>query len=224
LAVTFILRAGGHCARRRAGPGGIRGSVATAGGRAARFPGARLVAITPDTHYGYGVPVGDWKIPWGGPGRPERGLEQLGSLGGGNHFIELQSAEQTGTLFVQVHTGSRGFGLGLATHYFAMAKEERPGEVEDIDLGYFTPDSRHYRSYLNAVAAGGNYAILNRLILDSEVPLDESSACYKSCAERLHSAFGARGAGGRTALKSCGIPARALDVDVETDRLDSDRP
>lgn len=116
------------------------------------------------------IPVDDdWQIPWGGKGRPERGLNQLGSLGGGNHFIELQRSEQTGTIFVQVHTGSRGFGHGLATNYFEMAREERPDAITDIDLGYFTPDSRHYRSYLNAVAAGGNYAILNRLIIFEQV-------------------------------------------------------
>jgi len=241
---------------------------------ATRFPGVRLVVITPDTHYGYGVPVGcvlitdaasgavamgpvgydigcgmmsarsevaaeeatpekrlafnravmervdmgaggksirlgalskpefnqlvrggaeyyverygatfdrsraerhripvddDWQIPWGGKGRPERGLNQLGSLGGGNHFIELQRSEQAGTIFVQVHTGSRGFGHGLATNYFEMAHDERPDQITDIDLGYFTPDSRHYRDYLNAVAAGGNYAILNRLIIFEQV-------------------------------------------------------
>ena len=112
------------------------------------------------------IPVDDdWCIPQGGKGRPERGMTQLGSLGGGNHFIELQRSEMTGTLFVQVHTGSRGFGHGLATNYFEMAREERPDAVTDIDLGYFTPESRHYNDYLNAVAAGGNYAILNRLII-----------------------------------------------------------
>jgi len=116
------------------------------------------------------IPVDDnWQIPWGGKGRPERGLNQLGSLGGGNHFIELQRSEQAGTIFVQVHTGSRGFGHGLATNYFEMARDERPEQITDIDLGYFTPDSRHYRDYLNAVAAGGNYAILNRLIIFEQV-------------------------------------------------------
>jgi tRNA-splicing ligase RtcB len=116
------------------------------------------------------IPVEDsWGIPWGGKGRPERGLEQLGSLGGGNHFIELQRSEQTGTLFLQVHTGSRGFGHGLATNYFELAREEKPHEITDIDLGYFTPESLHYRDYLNAVAAGGNYAILNRLIIFEQV-------------------------------------------------------
>ncbi|HEV2884326.1 MAG TPA: RtcB family protein [Pyrinomonadaceae bacterium] len=116
------------------------------------------------------IPVDDdWKIPLGGKGKPERGMDQLGSLGGGNHFIELQRSEMTGTLFVQVHTGSRGFGHGLATNYFEKAREERPDAVTGIDLGYFTPESAHYKDYLNAVAAGGNYAILNRLIIFEQV-------------------------------------------------------
>jgi tRNA-splicing ligase RtcB len=116
------------------------------------------------------IPVDDgWEIPWGGKGRPERGLDQLGSLGGGNHFIELQREESLGTLFLQVHTGSRGFGHGLATNYFELAREERPAAITDIDLGYFTPESAHYSDYLNAVAAGGNYAILNRLIIFEQV-------------------------------------------------------
>jgi tRNA-splicing ligase RtcB len=124
--------------------------------------GARVDRTRAERHR---IPVSDgWKIPWGGKGRPERGLAQLGTLGGGNHFIELQRSEQTGTLFVQVHTGSRGFGHGLATNYFEMARAERP-EQRDIDLGYFTPESPHYRSYLDAVAAGGNFAIVNRLVL-----------------------------------------------------------
>jgi len=116
------------------------------------------------------IPVDDdWRIPFGGKGRPERGREQMGSLGGGNHFIELQRSNEAGTLFVQVHTGSRGFGHGLATNYFELAREEHPELLKDIDLGYFTPGSRHYRDYQNAVAAGGNYAILNRLVIFEQV-------------------------------------------------------
>ena len=112
------------------------------------------------------IPVSDsWQIPWGGKGRPERGRQQLGSLGGGNHFIELQREADSNHLFAQVHTGSRGFGHGLATNYFELARAERPADIKDIDLGYFTPESEHYDDYLNAVAAGGNYAILNRLVI-----------------------------------------------------------
>lgn len=116
------------------------------------------------------LPVDDgWSIPWGGRGRPERGVGQLGSLGGGNHFIELQRCVQTDTLFVQIHTGSRGFGHGLATNYFDMATMEKPREITHLDLGYFTPESRHYREYINAVSAGGNFAIVNRLIIYEQV-------------------------------------------------------
>ncbi|MDQ5824393.1 MAG: RtcB family protein [Chloroflexota bacterium] len=125
------------------------------------------------------IPVDDdWDIPWGGRGRPERGRSQLGSLGGGNHFMELQRCEETGTLFVQVHSGSRGFGHGLATNYFDLAKAEKPDKIKHLDMGYFTPDSPYHRSYLNAVAAGGNFAIVNRLVL------------YEQIAEAFEEVFG----------------------------------
>jgi tRNA-splicing ligase RtcB len=119
-----------------------------------------------------------WSPPWGGPGFPERGLEQLGSLGGGNHFIELQSGTpasvkpwelRAGTLHVQLHTGSRGFGHGLATNYFDLARKEHPEHGAHIDLGYFTPESPHYDGYLDAVAAGANFAIINRLLIFEQV-------------------------------------------------------
>jgi tRNA-splicing ligase RtcB len=110
------------------------------------------------------IPVDDdWQIPWGGKGRPERGVTQVGSLGGGNHFMELQ-ADQEDHLWLMVHTGSRGFGHGLTTNYFQLAKQENP-KLPSLDLGYFTPESRHWRSYRNAVAAGGNFAIVNRLVI-----------------------------------------------------------
>jgi tRNA-splicing ligase RtcB (3'-phosphate/5'-hydroxy nucleic acid ligase) len=72
------------------------------------------------------------------------------------------------TLFVQVHTGSRGFGHGLATNYFNLARDERP-QVTEIDLGYFTPESAQFAGYLNAVAAGGNFAIVNRLVIFEQI-------------------------------------------------------
>src|SRR5437588_1293177 len=97
----------------------------------------------------------DWQPFYGGKGKPERGISQLGSLGGGNHFMELQRCMETDTLFLQMHTGSRGFGHGLATTYFELAKQEHP-EQTHIDMGYFTPDSPNHRNYLNAVNAGGN--------------------------------------------------------------------
>jgi len=111
------------------------------------------------------IPVDDqWAFPAGGKGRPERGIPQLGTLGGGNHFIELQANDATDSLYVQMHSGSRGFGHGLATNYFERARVENPA-VKALDLGYFTPKSGGYRAYLNAVAAGANFAIVNRLVM-----------------------------------------------------------
>jgi tRNA-splicing ligase RtcB len=112
------------------------------------------------------IPVDDaWQIPK--DSRAWRGQHQLGSLGGGNHFIELQTDGER--LWVMFHTGSRGFGHGLAEHYFAVAREELSLKKGEMDLGYFTPESRHWRDYKNAVAAGGNFAIANRLLIGREV-------------------------------------------------------
>jgi tRNA-splicing ligase RtcB len=112
------------------------------------------------------IPVDEgWDIPK--DSRAWRGQAQLGSLGGGNHFIELQ---HDGTnLWVMFHTGSRGFGHGLAEYYFGKAAFELGLKKGQMDLGYFAPDSRHWKDYKNAVAAGGNYAIANRLLIGRAV-------------------------------------------------------
>ena len=112
------------------------------------------------------IPVDEgWEIPKAS--RAWRGQHQLGSLGGGNHFIELQ--HDGSRLWVMFHTGSRGFGHGLASFFFELAREELGLRRGEMDLGYFEPESRHWNSYRNAVAAGGNYAIANRLIIGREV-------------------------------------------------------
>lgn len=112
------------------------------------------------------IPVDDdWDIPK--DSRAWRGQKQLGSLGGGNHFIELQ--HDGSRLWVMFHTGSRGFGHGLAAYYFEKARAELGLGRGQMDLGYFEPRSRHHRDYKNAVAAGGNFAIANRLIIGHEV-------------------------------------------------------
>jgi len=112
------------------------------------------------------IPVDDsWDIPK--DSRAWRGQAQLGSLGGGNHFIELQHDGER--LWVMFHTGSRGFGHGLASYYFEQAREELGLQRGQMDLGYFKPESRSWRSYRNAVAAGGNYAIVNRLLVGQAV-------------------------------------------------------
>jgi tRNA-splicing ligase RtcB len=114
------------------------------------------------------LPVED---TWDAPARAvDRGIGQLGSLGGGNHFIELQY-DQNGKLWVMVHTGSRGFGYQLASHYMqlARAEQQKRGTKAFKEATYFLPDSPHWRDYKNAVAAGGNFAIANRLFIWEQV-------------------------------------------------------
>lgn len=112
------------------------------------------------------IPVDD---TWDIPKQPfKRGIGQLGSLGGGNHFIELQF-DQNDHLWVMVHTGSRGFGHGLATHFIHEGKEYLEKQGIDVRGGaeavYFEPGTPLYAGYRNAVAAGGNFAIANRLLI-----------------------------------------------------------
>jgi tRNA-splicing ligase RtcB (3'-phosphate/5'-hydroxy nucleic acid ligase) len=112
------------------------------------------------------IPVDD---TWDPPKQAvDRGIGQLGSLGGGNHFIELQH-DESGHLWVMVHTGSRGFGHALATHFIRSGKEQLQKQGLPLRGGaeavYFLPDSPLYVGYRNAVAAGGNFAIANRLLI-----------------------------------------------------------
>jgi tRNA-splicing ligase RtcB len=128
--------------------------------------GAEALGVSRGTAERDRIPVEDsWDIPK--DSRAWRGQNQLGSLGGGNHFIELQ--HDGSHLWVMFHTGSRGFGHGLAEHYFQRAQQELGLARGQMDLGYFEPGSRHWRSYKNAVGAGGNYAIANRLLIGRAV-------------------------------------------------------
>ncbi len=85
-----------------------------------------------------------------------------------NHFIELQH-DQNDHLWVMVHTGSRGFGHGLATYFIQEGKDYLKKHGVDVRGGaeaiYFEPDNPLYNGYKNAVAAGANFAIANRLLI-----------------------------------------------------------
>ncbi len=109
------------------------------------------------------IPVDDdWDIPK--DSRAWRGQKQLGSLGGGNHFIELQHGRRAALGHVPhrlarlrprpghvlLRAGERGAGPRAAARWTSATS---------------TPRSRHWRDYRNAVAAGGNFAIANRLLI-----------------------------------------------------------
>ncbi len=135
--------------------------------------GAVAMGYTRDNSERDFLPVDD---AWSLPAHPKRrGLGQLGSLGGGNHFIELQH-DQNGKLVVMIHTGSRGFGHGLATHFIdigrrrLMSGERRKGDRKvSAEAVYFEPDDPDWNGYRNAVHAGANFAIANRLLIMEQV-------------------------------------------------------
>jgi tRNA-splicing ligase RtcB len=111
----------------------------------------------------------------------ERGIRQLGSLGSGNHFIELQIVDEIhdahvaddlgvrlGALTIMIHTGSRGLGHQVCTDYLAVtgAALRRYGiTVPDRQLACAPIDSAEAIDYLGAMRAAANFAFANRQVL-----------------------------------------------------------
>lgn len=111
----------------------------------------------------------------------ERGRPQLGTLGAGNHFIEVDLVEQVfdlqaagvmglmeGMLAVQIHCGSRGFGHQICTdfvHDFQGAVKRFGIHLPDRELVCAPLDSAEGQAYLAAMRAAANYAFANRQLL-----------------------------------------------------------
>jgi len=94
---------------------------------------------------------------------------QMGSLGGGNHFIEMQVDEKDGSVWVMIHCGSRGFGWQIANYYFYEGGRLRglpPKRREESWLRLDEPLGREYWAAHNAAA---NYAIANRWCILGEI-------------------------------------------------------
>ena len=90
------------------------------------------------------------------------GRAQLGTLGGGNHFLELQRDTADGSLWAMVHSGSRGLGQAISRHHIEVAPRRSHG------LPVLDADSTLGRAYLNDQRRARAYARLNRrLMLDA---------------------------------------------------------
>lgn len=90
--------------------------------------------------------------------------KQLGTLGSGNHFIELCLDEEN-QVWVMLHSGSRGLGNCIGTYFIELAKKEaqhRFGHVPDKDLSYFALGSKSFDDYVEAVQWAQDYAFENR--------------------------------------------------------------
>ena len=91
-------------------------------------------------------------------------VRQLGSLGGGNHFIEL-CIDEADAVWVMLHSGSRGIGNQIGRYFIELAKrdmEAHLGSLPHSDLAYFEEGSEHFDDYVEAVEWAQEYALVNR--------------------------------------------------------------
>ena len=122
-------------------------------GAAKRFKGG-LTRIM-ERHPGIGKRVGK-RASW---------VHQLGTLGGGNHFIELCLDEES-RAWVMLHSGSRGIGNAIGSYFIELAKrdaERTQLQLPDRDLAYFPEGAKHFDDYVEAVGWAQDYARANRI-------------------------------------------------------------
>jgi len=94
-----------------------------------------------------------------------RATHQLGTLGGGNHFIEL-CLDTEGAVWVMLHSGSRNIGKVLAEHHIAKAKKlAHNQDLPDADLAVFLSKTPEMQEYRHDLFWAQRYAMLNRKLM-----------------------------------------------------------
>jgi tRNA-splicing ligase RtcB len=103
--------------------------------------------------------------------KEDRHMLQLGTLGSGNHFIEILLDENDRVWFM-LHSGSRGIGNRIGTHFIELARKDMARndiKLPDRDLAYLNEGSQYFDDYLLAVQWAQDYAYLNRQIMMGQV-------------------------------------------------------
>ncbi len=98
-------------------------------------------------------------------GKNSSWVRQMGTLGGGNHFIEV-CLDEGQCVWVMLHSGSRGIGNAIGTYFIALAKKDAERvllQLPDRDLAYFTEGAQHFDDYVAAVGWAQDYARANRV-------------------------------------------------------------
>lgn len=101
----------------------------------------------------------------------QRALGHLGTLGTGNHFIEICLDEEQ-RVWVMLHSGSRGVGNLIGSHFIALAKADMQRyfvNLPDQDLAYLPEGTEHFNDYMKAVSWAQKYAKSNRAIMLASV-------------------------------------------------------
>ena len=94
-------------------------------------------------------------------------FNHLGTLGTGNHFIEV-CLDENQDVWVMLHSGSRGVGNRIGTHFIQLAKKDMERhfiQLPDRDLSYLTEGSEHFNDYVEAVAWAQDFAAVNRRVM-----------------------------------------------------------
>lgn len=94
-------------------------------------------------------------------------MTHLGTLGTGNHFIEL-CLDTEGRVWVMLHSGSRGVGNAIGTFFIELAKQDMRKwfiNLPDHDLAYFPEGTDHFDDYVEAVQWAQEFAALNRRMM-----------------------------------------------------------
>ena len=97
-------------------------------------------------------------------GKRSSWVRQMGTLGGGNHFIEL-CLDEAGRVWVMLHSGSRGIGNAIGSYFIELAKkdaERHQLQLPHRDLAYFPEGAKHFNDYVEAVGWAQDYARANR--------------------------------------------------------------
>lgn len=97
----------------------------------------------------------------------DNAMQQLGTLGGGNHFIEI-CLDTEDNVWIMLHSGSRGVGNKIGSHFIELAKrdmERMQIHLPDRDLAYLVEGSEVFDDYWFALDWAQNYAKLNRDIM-----------------------------------------------------------
>ncbi len=104
------------------------------------------------------------KHPKIGTKAPEK---QLGTLGGGNHFIEV-CLDQDDRVWIMLHSGSRGIGNMIGRYFIGLAKKDMEKHLKNLpdkDLAYFEEGAEHFADYVEAVDWAQRYARKNRELM-----------------------------------------------------------
>jgi len=91
----------------------------------------------------------------------------LGTLGSGNHFVEV-CLDEEGSVWFMLHSGSRGVGNAIGSHFIELAQQDMRTHIANLpdkDLAYLEEGTQHYDDYVEAVGWAQKFARMNREVM-----------------------------------------------------------